>query len=331
MGGADTRIFAFRLTNAPPWLAGSLILRLFAEDDDPMRARWEAAIQTAIAGMGFAAPQVLVSHSQKDPIGAAFVVMRRLPGRPMLQATTLTKMLPEAVRMLRSYPALLAEYQLRLHALDANVLLHALEAEGFTEGGPREAGVSRRALTLDGQLEQLAERIERLQLEGLCGALRWLFEHRPNDPPRPVICHGDFHPINILMQDGAVTGVIDWSMTTVADPAFDVANTRVLLGIAPVEVPAAIDAVAGTIRRVVVRRYHHAYLSRRTVDASNVRYFEALRCLVELAWVGDRRAAGYGMLRNPWGSPRSVGKLISHFRQLTRVAADLPRKDPSPQ
>ena len=43
VGGADTRIFAFQLANAAAPLSGPLILRLFTEDDDPLRARWEAA------------------------------------------------------------------------------------------------------------------------------------------------------------------------------------------------------------------------------------------------------------------------------------------------
>ena len=120
-----------------------------------------------------------------------------------------------------------------------------------------------------------------------------------------------------------MTGVIDWAMTTVDDPAYDVASTRVLLAIAPIELPAAVDAVVGAIRRVVVRRYHRAYLARRAVDAGNVRYFEALRCLVELAWVGERRAAGTGMYRNPWGSDRSVRKLVSRFTQVTGTTPSL--------
>lgn len=329
MGGADTRIFAFQLANAPATFAGPLILRLFAEDDDPSRARWEAAVQNAVAGMGFPAPPVLVAESDISRLGAAFIVMRRLPGRPMLQARTLTGVLREAVRLVVSYPAILAEWQLRLHALDAGQLLRVLEAEGRTEGEPREAGVSPRSVTPEGQLDRLAERIERVPLDGLRGALRWLLEHRPNDPPRPVICHGDFHPINVLMEHGAVTGVVDWSMATVADAAFDVANTRVLLAIAPLEVPAAVDSVASVVRRMVVRRYYGAFLAHRAVDARSVRYFEALRCLLELAWVGERRAAGAGMHRNPWGSPRSVGKLISHVRLLTGIAPDLPRRDTS--
>ena len=318
VGGFDTRIFAFQLANAPASFSGPLILRLFAEDDDPSRARWEGAVQDAVAGMGYPAPRVLAVSSATDILGATFLIMKRLPGRPMLQAPTFAAMLAQAVRLLTAYPQVLAQYQVRLHALDPGPLLRAIEAEELPTAGPSEAGISRRSATLDGQLEQLTHRIERLSLEQFRPALQWLLDNRPSDPARPVICHGDFHPINILMADGVVTGVIDWSMTTVADAAFDVGNTRVLLAIAPMELPAVLDSILAPLRRIVVRRYGQAYLRERPVDAKKVRYFEALRCLIELSWVGERRAVGAGMYRNPWGSTRSIGKLMAHFQQITR-------------
>ncbi len=217
VGGYDTRIYAFQLANAPASFSGPLILRLFAEDDDPLRARWEGAVQTAVAEMDYPAPRVLAANSGTDTLGAAFLVMKRLPGRPMLQAATFAAMLRQAFRLLTAYPGVLAQYQARLHALDTGPLLRAIEAEGLPAAGPSEAGISRRSATLDGQLEQLAHRIERLSLEGCHPALQWLLDNRPSNPARPVICHGDFHPINILMAEGVVTGVVDWSMTTVAD------------------------------------------------------------------------------------------------------------------
>lgn len=323
VGGYDTRIFAFQLANAPDSFSGPLILRLFAEDDDPLRARWEGAVQTAVAGLGYPAPRVLAVNSGTDILGAAFLIMKRLPGRPMLQAATLAAMLPQAVRLFTAYPRVLAQYQVRLHALDPGPLLRAMETESLAEAGPIGAGISRRSATLDGQLEQLAHNIERLSLEPFRPALRWLLENRPADPARPVICHGDFHPINILMSEGVVTGVLDWSMTTAAEAACDVGNTRLLLAIAPMELPAVLDAILAPMRRVVARRYSQAYQSLRPVDADHVRYFEALRCLIELSWVAERRAIGAGMYRNPWGSTRSIGKLISHFQQVTGVAPSL--------
>ncbi len=323
VGGFDTRIFGFRLAGAAGVLARPLILRLFAEDDEPIRARWEAAVQTAVVAAGYPAPAVVTAHHDREPLGAPFIIMERIPGRPMLQAATLAAVLPEAYRLLMTYPSVLADYQARLHALDAEQFLDAVTKTGGSGANPGEAGISRRSATLDGQLDQLAERVDHLSGEGLRAALRWLLENRPSDPARPVICHGDYHPINIMVEDGVVTGVIDWAMTTVADAAFDVGNTRVLLGLAPLDLPGSVDAVVAQLRKLFVRRYTDAYLKLRPVELETVRYFEALRCLIELSWVGERRLAGAGTYRNPWGTPRSINKLSSHFREITGVEPTL--------
>jgi aminoglycoside phosphotransferase (APT) family kinase protein len=323
VGGFDTQIFTFRLAGAKAPLTGPLILRLFAEDDEPTRARWEAAVQTALVAAGYPAPAVVTAHHDREPLGAPFIIMERIPGQPMLQAATFAAALPKAYRLLMTYPSVLADNQAKLHALDAEQFLDAVAETGEPGAAPGEAGISRRRATLDGQLDQLIERVDRLPAADLKPALAWLLENRPSEPARPVICHGDYNPINILMEDGVVTGVVDWAMTTVADAAFDVGITRVNLELAPLDLPGAVDAVVGPLRKLFVRRYTNAYLKLRPVEMETVRYFEALRCLMELSWVGERRLAGAGMYRNPWGAPRSVDKLSSRFRAVAGIQATL--------
>jgi len=317
-GGFDTRIFSFRLQDPEERYRGRLILRLFDADDDPLRAGTEGTVQNVVAGLGYPAPEVLTMRGGDSPLGAPFIVMKRLPGAPMLQAATFGKMLPEAVRLITTYPAVLADYMARLHELDAELLEQKLEAEGLLGRGT-SAGISQRTASVDGQLGQLAERIERLSLKGFSPALQWLRDHRPAASTRAVICHGDFHPINVMMDGGVVTGVLDWANTTIEDPAFDIGNSRLLLGIAPLDQPAAVDVLVGLLRKLLVRRFTRAYVAHHPVDMTSVQYFEALRCLTELAWVADRRAARAGAHRNPWDTPRSVNKLASHFHQVAGI------------
>jgi aminoglycoside phosphotransferase (APT) family kinase protein len=82
---------------------------------------------------------------------------------------------------------LLVETQVRLHALDPDVLLDALD---------RDVPGSSALVTLDGHLEQLETRITRHALGGLGPAMRWLRDHRPRSGGARAICHGDFHPLN---------------------------------------------------------------------------------------------------------------------------------------
>lgn len=52
-------------------------------------------------------------------------------------------------------------------------------------------------------------------------------------PLRPdALLHLDFHPANVLVEDGRVTGVVDWENTRAGDPRADVARTASILWLA---------------------------------------------------------------------------------------------------
>jgi len=48
--------------------------------------------------------------------------------------------------------------------------------------------------------------------------LAWLDDHRPSKAREAAICHGDFHPLNILTDKNQPTGVIDWANAVIAEP-----------------------------------------------------------------------------------------------------------------
>ncbi|PYM39944.1 MAG: hypothetical protein DME16_26965 [Candidatus Rokuibacteriota bacterium] len=225
-GGFDTRIFAFRLRGAASAFAGPLILRLLAPQHDPARVLRERVTQNTLAGLGYPAPRVLLACPDAAPLGGAFLIMERLPGAALLQAHYL------------NLSRVLVETQLRLHALDAETLLRAMDEEGRDSRATGGPAMSRDVITLEGHLAQLEARIARGALDGLRPAMAWLVEQRPPEQSRRVICHGDFHPHNILYSGGAVTGVIDWPNVVVAEPAYDVATTRIILRFTPMELSA---------------------------------------------------------------------------------------------
>lgn len=53
------------------------------------------------------------------------------------------------------------------------------------------------------------------------------------DVEEVVLCHCDFHPGNVLIEDGNVSGVLDWSGARFAPRAFDVALMRCDLALEP--------------------------------------------------------------------------------------------------
>ena len=73
-------------------------------------------------------------------------------------------------------------------------------------------------------------------------------------PEGERLCHGDFHPDNVLMTDHGPV-VIDWIDATLGRPLADVARSSViLLGVS------APGSRASWVEKVMVEWYHRIYL-----------------------------------------------------------------------
>jgi len=160
--------------------------------------------------MGYPVPRALLVETATAPLGGPFIVMQRVGGRPLGQQGAAsfaagTSVVTRLVNLARLPGALggisrtWVETQVRLHRLPPEPLLRAAAA----------AGVDARLLTFDGQLARLAATIEDVGLSALTPAVSWLQANRPDDGRAVSICHGDFHPLNIMADGGIVTGVID--------------------------------------------------------------------------------------------------------------------------
>ena len=314
-GGFDTQIFAFRLRRAPGAYAEPLILRILGAKDPGARALREAVTQNTVASLGYPAPRSLLATADPSVLGGAFLVMERLSGEPLIKAG------------LGNIRRILLDMQLRLHALDADTLLQALAREdraSVSAGGP---ALGWGAMTIDGHLTRLEQGVERGGLAGLTAAIAWLLAHRPPEPKRRVICHGDFHPLNILVSGGVATGVIDWPNTMIADPAYDVASTKTILGVTPVEVlglPTALRWIVAAILPGMVKRYVKGYQQQRALDPTALAYYEALCCMRQLVRTAENRLRARPGALNPLAASSFGEAMAARFAAITNVAPTLP-------
>ena len=303
-GGYDTEVFAFSLFRASGPFAEPLILRLLGTHHAPTRALRERTVQNVVAGLGYPVPRVLSVGVDPAVLGGAFLVMERVPGQPLIEVKRI------------GIAALMAHLMVRLHDLDARVLLDALTPE------------ERAVMTFEGFLGQLGSRVTRGSLEGLSPAMAWLSAHRPPEPPRPVICHGDFHPFNILMSEGNVTGVVDWPNAVIADPAYDVAATRSIISTTPVELFVAARALRPLVRlagRNMVARFTAAYRRRRPLHGETLAYYEAASTIRGLVRVAEaRKAAARGEPLSRFDASSVGDALCRRFARLTGVRPTLP-------
>ena len=119
----------------------------------------------------------------------------------------------------------------------------------------------------------------------------------------PVICHGDLHPFNLLVDHDRWT-LIDWSTAVVTDRHYDLAFTTMMLANPPLGGPTPVRTLARAIGRQLANRFLRTYEQRtgQPLDRERLdwgRRAHALRVIVEVAtWeANDEIAAHHG---HPW-------------------------------
>jgi aminoglycoside phosphotransferase (APT) family kinase protein len=299
-----------------------LILRLSRASADPQRVKLETIVQNTLAEMGYPAPQVMVTEGNPDILGGPFMVMKRVPGQTLahgIEGFGADCSLPRRLQLLVNLPGILTgiidqwvEMQIRLHQLPAEFLLRAVAA----------AGIDAQAITFAGQFARLKMVVERYALTGLDPGLAWLDNHRLAQPRLAAICHGDFHPLNILADSGKPTGVIDWANVVIAEPAMDVGSAIANMSAVPINLPWALRVAAQAAIGAALRRYERAYRARRPLDDEAVRYYQVFRAVAQLVPVGQAKATGR-VGGGAFHSAVGAGNLIALIRRLSGVSVRL--------
>ena len=144
----------------------------------------EAAVQNALADLGYPAPRVFVAEPRTEPLGGPFLIMERIPGRSLgtefegLSIKGLGQtlgILPQLPRIRREVLRLWDEAQTRLHGLPVSDFVDRVERAGF----------SGENFSFDSQLASLCASAEEFGLNELRPAIDWLTGHRPRRDKLP--------------------------------------------------------------------------------------------------------------------------------------------------
>ncbi len=324
-GGFDTAIFGFALDRAPVDASGRLILRLGRAGSYPPRFALEAMTQNALAELGYPAPRVLLVETDTATLGGPFLVMQRLNGKPLGQglAGIATGTPAERLKTFARLPAIFSaitstwvDMQVRLHQQPVQPLLRAAA----------DAGIDQSMLTFEGQLARLAAAVESGGLSVLAPAVTWLKSNRP-DEGVASICHGDFHPLNIMADAGRVTGVIDWANVVIAAPEMDVASAVTNIATLPIQVPAALRVPLHLLIGTLLRRYVEAYRRVRPLNEARLRYYQVFRAMTQLRPAAASVLAGR-VGGGAYHSQAGIRNLIAHIHAQggPKLQLDLPRQ-----
>jgi aminoglycoside phosphotransferase (APT) family kinase protein len=250
---------------------GPLIVRLLPSPDRAPQAEREATVQRWCGDQGYAVPQVLAVLHPADGLGLPVQVMERAPGTTMLDAFSAK---PWRARRLVDQLAALA---LRLHRLST---ADFPADDGATLVDHRLALPRRVVAELDRpELAGALQRAESLAAEAMAGP--------------PVVCHGDFHPLNVMV-DGAHAAVIDWTDARLGPREADVARTALLFHIAAIAAGTRLErAVLRAAGPRLARRYLRTYQAGEPLDPRRLRIWEVLHAVHGWAQVEMLHAGGF--------------------------------------
>ncbi len=216
-GGFWAEMYIVELAGAPTELEGRLVARIMP---DPATGAFETAVQRHLNRCSFPVPAIRCAGGPSIDLDRAWSVMDFASGQPMLAGLSAGKAIKRAPILLRRLPDLLAEAAAALHDCPIDGLHVELasparqpDIEHFLERVAAQAGTIGRP--------DLARTAEQLAASA----------HDPR-----VICHGDLHPFNLLV-DGDEWTLIDWSTAVVADPHYDLAFTTLMLANPPLGGP----------------------------------------------------------------------------------------------
>ena len=311
-GGFWAQIWKVELDNAPAPFDQPLVLRVMP---DRLAGQREALVQRLVADAGFPTPHILTSGSAPD-LGEAYIVMERINGRTPLGGLQLGPELLGLPKLLRRLPAMLADVTARLHGIDSGPLQAAMQ--DTTVDGSSPPNPFRGRIDTAGTTNPNA---------GFTEVGRWLDEHAPVPGP-DVMCHGDLHPLNLLIDDHGATWLLDWTTATIAPKEMDIGLTAGLLRCAPIATPRLLNPPLRPVISRITNRLAESFINemsaRAPVDRNAVDWWEALqhtRCLAELT----HGRIHPGSIVGP-GHPFEIARrsMQHRLRQLTGITVTPP-------
>jgi aminoglycoside phosphotransferase (APT) family kinase protein len=254
-GGCETYMYRFKLKGAPKELSIPLVLRLFPQSYGTKNAVLEKTVQNVLAKEGFPVAHTYFLCTDITILGGSFLIMAFLNGNLMLTAP------------FEIIPGMLANAHASLHKLKPDLLINSLHGQGITD------------FRFSHNLDWLGDKANKHTW--LQPGIEWLRENRPDDEEdNLVICHGDFHYLNILISKEEVLGIIDWSCFLIANPVLDIANSIVIITMVSKHLlPSAIKSLSSVNWEIFAQKYLNEYQKNNPLlNVKYLSYYMARRC-----------------------------------------------------
>lgn len=283
-GGFEAYLYRFKITAIEDF-GERLVLRLFPSYSHPESANWQTMIHNLLREEGLPVPRVYMATSDTSILGGSFLVMDYIDG--------------EAIDPVEdpSVLVLAAKTQAMLHQKDGGKISEAIKAKGH----------SAESHTFEGRIQWIIRNGKKYP--GLDEAVQWLISNRPDEPMTLKIIHGDFHPMNLLVKDGEVAAILDWSGFMVGDPMYGLGWTKALF------IATGKPELPEDVYNRLVKMYTEAYESISPIDYEKVDYYVVYR-LVRAIIEGKEG-------QEIWTQPAIVNYIIKEIEEMTGIRVEI--------
>ena len=226
-GGFDARLYRYKLVGQEP-----RVLRILRPEREVEELLHLQLVHQILNQQGLKTPVIHRVCGDKSVLGGVFAVMDLVPGQPLDQQD------PEV------FVSVLGESMARMHELDVRPVVEALRRAGIPDERFLSPAIDQKALDFGEQKIPWASEL-----------IGWLRDHLPLDGENLAVIHGDYHGGNVMFDNGAISGVLDWAFC-ISDPAVDLAHTVNDYLIVPRQIDPAISPhVCEQINEGVLKAY----------------------------------------------------------------------------
>ena len=283
-GGNEAYLYRFRISGIEDY-DSRLVLRLFPSYNHEETANWQAMIHNLLREEGLPVPKVYLTTSDTSILGGSFLVMDYVEGEAIDPGVD------------PSVLVLTAKTQAMLHLKEGKKISEKIIAQGHSAGSHN----------YEGRINWLVNHAE--EYPSIGAAVKWLVENRPDEPETPSVIHGDFHPMNLLVKDGEVNAILDWSGFMVGDPMYGLGWTKALF------IATGKSELPEDVFNQLVQSYIDAYESIHPIDYAKMDYYVVFR-LVRALLEGKEG-------QEVWTRPYIVNNIVKEIKEMTGILVQI--------
>ncbi|MBT7186616.1 phosphotransferase [Candidatus Bathyarchaeota archaeon] len=278
-GGNEAYLYRFRVAGIDG-LEKTQILRLFPSHYSSERSEWEGMIHNLLAEAGIMVPKVHLMSSDMSVLTGSFMMMDFVEGNAINPGDD------------SNILSLAARTQAGIHEIEGAGISKSIWAMGHSENSHN----------LKGRIDWLIRRAEAYSQTR--EITKWLIDNMPESTMTRVV-HGDFHPMNFMIKDGKVMGILDWSNFMIGDPMMGLGFTISLFTSTSGHVVPKEELAQG------IEMYFAEYSKVRPIDYTNLEYYRAFR--LAMAYIEGLDGQEW------WQQPELVKNIATELKEFTGI------------